>query len=905
MAHAPKHLNPGNLRVSSRRVGRRVVVCVGLLMVLTGLLATWIGAVGTTLYVDDDTCPAGGSGTLANPYCHIQDAVCVGLSGDTVSVAPGTYHEAVRMKPGVSLISQGGAAVTTIDASGQPCTDNNYCAKRTGNQCTVVTFASGHTLATVLDGFTLTGGAGLIQTTKVAGGGIYVFSSATIVNNVITNNVISGPLPQGGDLRGAGVYIATGQPVVSNNTITGNRAIPPSGTNQALTFGYGGGVWVGFASAPVVTNNVITGNVAGDPNAAYSLGAGGGVVVWPGSGTQGPLIDRNLIADNFTDTLGGGVSLNSLPNTAAQAVVTNNVIVGNRGTEGGGVYTYFNKSTTMNNTIVDNEGFLGGGVYTGQSDLTLPVIITNNIIQGNRLRAFGDGGGIYSLDLSSTFDPVISYNDLWGNDRNQCGGELSDAGCIGVSGNFSADPQFVDLMNRDFHLTAGSPAVDTGTSSGAPATDFDGMARGYDGDGTPNSPQAGDVDVGAYELTGGCVPSAEICDGIDNDCNGNIDEGFPDTDVDGMADCIDPDDDNDLVADAADCAPLDAGAFGSPTEVLNVDVTGPAPTMLEFGLQNIGSATHYQVISGLVSRILVTHGFQEGFCLATPVIASPWEDPRPDPRTGDAWYYLIRSANACGQGTFGNGLRDAQGAGDVCQSGVVDQDADGSPSNLDCNDNDPSLSPINPEICDGLDNNCDQVADEGNPEGGQACGVSNVGECRFGSTMCTSGSLTCLGDIGPGPELCDLKDNDCDGVVDNNVIDSDMDGQDDCVDTDDDNDLVLDTADCAPLDPTAFGVPSEIPALDATGTASTQIAWTDQTLGSGTLYDLASGTLSIPGILDFTSGECVLSAPSSPASDPRPAPAAGEAWYYLIKSRNVCGPGTYGTAGRDSQPACP
>ena len=54
-------------------------------------LALWVGAVGTTRYVDDNTCPATGSGTLANPYCRIQDAICIAASGDTVSVAPGTY----------------------------------------------------------------------------------------------------------------------------------------------------------------------------------------------------------------------------------------------------------------------------------------------------------------------------------------------------------------------------------------------------------------------------------------------------------------------------------------------------------------------------------------------------------------------------------------------------------------------------------------------------------------------------------------------------------------------------------------------------------------------------------------------------------------------------------------------
>ncbi len=51
-------------------------------------------------------------------------------------------------------------------------------------------------------------------------------------------------------------------------------------------------------------------------------------------------------------------------------------------------------------------------------------------------------------------------------------------------------------------------------------------------------------------------PEPETCDGIDNNLNRSIDEGFPDTDNDKRADCVDPDDDGDGVVDGPDNCPL-------------------------------------------------------------------------------------------------------------------------------------------------------------------------------------------------------------------------------------------------------------------------------------------------------------------------------------------------------------
>jgi len=52
----------------------------------------------------------------------------------------------------------------------------------------------------------------------------------------------------------------------------------------------------------------------------------------------------------------------------------------------------------------------------------------------------------------------------------------------------------------------------------------------------------------------------ELCDGLDNDCNDTVDDGFVDTDKDGQADCVDEDDDGDGTDDDEDNCPLIANS---------------------------------------------------------------------------------------------------------------------------------------------------------------------------------------------------------------------------------------------------------------------------------------------------------------------------------------------------------
>ena len=103
--------------------------------------------------------------------------------------------------------------------------------------------------------------------------------------------------------------------------------------------------------------------------------------------------------------------------------------------------------------------------------------------------AYNSGTGIIinTVDISN----IVIRNNIFSQNTStiQIGSGVPQAQITSDHNLTSGDPKYVNPAGGDFHLQSGSPAIDTGSSSSAPTTDFAGDAR----------PQGAGYDIGSYE----------------------------------------------------------------------------------------------------------------------------------------------------------------------------------------------------------------------------------------------------------------------------------------------------------------------------------------------------------------------------------------------------------------------
>ena len=239
-----------------------------------------------------------------------------------------------------------------------------------------------------------------------------------------------------------------------NSHMTGNVIYNKFTRN---TRSHGGGLSVEKTLTGNITHNIFDSNSAGD-----GAGGGNGGAVRLGSSTNTVEVFNNIFFNNTAKSTG-----NSVFTRHATHFMNNLFMISDELSEGvSGAHTVWVNSpgSRFHNNIFS-------GVKTAiaiEGSLDLP--ITHNLFHDVEVDFVESAGNNLGVDLA--FWELIAVN---------------------ASDNLEGVPLLVDpVTSRDFHLQAGSPAIDAGTNEYAPSDDFDGVAR----------PVGETVDIGPYEYGG-------------------------------------------------------------------------------------------------------------------------------------------------------------------------------------------------------------------------------------------------------------------------------------------------------------------------------------------------------------------------------------------------------------------
>jgi len=285
---------------------------------------------------------------------------------------------------------------------------------------------------------------------------------------------------------------------------------------------------------------------------------------------------------------------------------------------------------------------------------------------------------------------------------------------------------------------------------------------------------------------------SETCNGIDDNCDGNIDEGvlttyYADTDGDSYGDasnstmaCSMP---GGYVTDNTDCNDADAAVNPGATEVCNgIDdnCDGNIDEGVETTFYADADGDGYGDATSSVSACSVPEGYvtDNTDCNDANAAVNPGAtevcngiDDNCDGNIDEGLIFDTWYADA-----------DGDGYGDAAMSATT---CDGAPEgyvadNTDCNDADAAVNPGATEVCNGIDDNCDGNIDEGVETTFYADADSDgYGDAGSTTSACSApeGYVTDNTDcndadaaVNPGAtEVCNGVDDNCDGNIDEGV----------------------------------------------------------------------------------------------------------------------------------------